>query len=229
MLEPIAWRDLLIVPVEEAIFSIAGYLPYIIGSLVIFVSGCFFAVIVRLLVGRTLKAIRFDAFAQRVGIRSFFEHTGIAEAPHLVVAKTAFWLLLLVVSLVALNALRIPAMDEIIHSVMGLVPALISAGIIFVLGLGLASLIRIRLKHALEGALSEKADVVADSVYWVLLAFVATASLNKMGIDTALLENAVSIVLACSALALAIAFGLGGKDRAGKLLDDLLEGKEKGR
>lgn len=219
MQERITWSEYLLVPLEEALLSVVAYLPSIIAALIILIVGWIFALFVRWFLAKSLKAARFDSFARRTRLEVMWTSVGAQSASHAVVARAVYWLVLLLVALSVVNTLEIAAMQTLSARLIGFLPDLVAGVLVLVVGLFVAGRVRRLLERGAE-PLSERAKGLVTTIgYGLMVAFVIDAALRKLGIDTSLLENLFTLLVGCLGLGLAIAFGIGGKDRAAEYLE----------
>jgi hypothetical protein len=62
---------------------------------------------------------------------------------------------------------------------------------------------------------------------WAIILFAGTISLRELGIAPLLVTTTFNIILGGVCLALALAFGLGGKDAAARYLEELRKKRDK--
>ena len=68
MLAKVEWDSLIFEPIREMLTKIIGYLPTLLGALIILIVGWLVAKTIRGLVSRLLKAARFDQLADKAGV-----------------------------------------------------------------------------------------------------------------------------------------------------------------
>lgn len=226
--ESLSWRDYVVVPIEEGLLSIATYLPSLVGALAVLIVGWVLALVVRFLLRRALSAMRFDAFAERIGAGGAVASLGFTAPLHRTVAHAAYWLMLFVVFVVAINALGIPATTNLLTRLLDFVPGLIGGTFILFIGLFLAARARAALNNALARSPLPGAPFVAEIGYWAIVAYVTTAALDELGVNTALLQSLFTIILAAVAFSAALAFGLGGRKHASSYLSEMLRRRASG-
>ena len=66
-----------------------------------------------------------------------------------------------------------------------------------------------------------KPELIAGISRWAIIIFAATIAMEQLGIAPLLVGTAFNIILGGVVLALALAFGLGGKDAAARYLEEL--------
>src|SRR5918992_3481646 len=94
-------------PLENALSTFLEYLPQLIGAIIILIVGYVVARILQTLVARLLRAIGFDHWMERGGIKQFFDRARTRETPATVLGKLVFWLVFIIAITMAADALGI--------------------------------------------------------------------------------------------------------------------------
>jgi hypothetical protein len=134
------------------------------------------------------------------------------------VAMIAKWFVRLIVLVSAFDALGLPAVSQVLQQLLLWLPNLVVAIIALVIG-GLAAnaLSRIVRGAAAESSLGNP-DLLATITRVAVWAFAIVVAVNQMGIATALVDTLFMATVGCVALALGLAFGLGGRDTAAEIV-----------
>ncbi|MEZ5299622.1 MAG: mechanosensitive ion channel [Verrucomicrobiales bacterium] len=189
--------------------SAVAALPNIIQALVLFAVGLLVARFVRKMLSTALPKIGFDKIMERIGVSALFAQMGMRAPFSQILAKVAFWGILLFIVNAAADALQIKAISDPLNSAMAFLPKVITALIIAMVGYLCADLARGAALRAAERVGLDYASGLSSLLFGFLMVLVATLSLRQLGIETALIDHSVEILLGCAGLALAIAIGLG--------------------
>jgi hypothetical protein len=221
MLAEIDWGNLIVEPVREMLAKIMAYLPLLLGALLILIVGWIIARIIRSMVNGVLKVARFDALADKAGISEVLRKGDIKTTAREVVSSLVYWLIIIMVLVMAANALGLPKASDILSSLFAYVPKVIAALLVLVVAMFLANLVSGIVQIAAANAHLPKPDLLAKISRWAIIIFAVTISLAQLGIAALLVTTTFNIILGGIVLALALAFGLGGKDAAAKYLEEL--------
>jgi hypothetical protein len=175
---------------------------------------------------RVLVAADLDARCARWGLMPTWTRIGVLPSPTTVVGRLVFWLLLLLAVLMGVEALELPATAGLVALVFRFVPNLVVAALIMVAAWVLANFLS---QAALIGAVNAQvagAPLIAGAVRWLVLVFGGAAALTQLGIAREMVLLAFGIAFGGSILALALAFGLGGKEVAREILESRLRKQE---
>ncbi len=152
----------------------------------------------------------------------FLRAAGLDAGIERAAGAISFWVGVAAVLAVGVNALEPGALRNILSEIVAFVPRLLAAGLILLLGLGVAAIAR---RSVLLGAVNAGlpwARAGSRGVHIVILGFFAAMALDNLGVARSILVAAFSIVGGALALALALAFGLGARDLARRYLEKKL-------
>jgi hypothetical protein len=215
------WNELIADPVHQMLTRIMAYLPILLGALVILVVGWIVAKLVKRGVDLLLKAVRFDEIADKAGITDVLRKGDLNITASQVVSGLVYWLMIIMVLVMTVDALGLPKASDVLASVFAYIPKVIAALLVLVVALFMASFVSGIVRTACGNANLPKPGLIAGISRWAIIIFAATIAMEQLGIAPLLVGTAFNIILAGVVLALALAFGLGGKDAAARYLDEL--------
>jgi hypothetical protein len=214
-------QGLIVEPVREMLTKMVGYLPTLLGALIILIVGWIIAKTIRGIVNRVLKIIRFEKLADKAGISEILRKGGLEATTCEVLSGLVYWLVIIMVLVMVVNALGMPQASSILESLFTYIPNVIAAIFVLVIGMFLASFVSGIVRTAANNANLPKPDMLAGISRWSIIIFAATISLKELGIAPLLVTTTFNIIFGGVCLAVALAFGLGGKDAVAKYLEQL--------
>ena len=116
----------------------------------------------------------------------------------------------------ATEILDFPVLTDIVKSIMAVSVRVLSGIVVFAIGLYAANL-AFRL---IDGMGMSASNTLAQVARIAIIAFVGAMALQQMGVATSIVNLAFGLLLGAIAVAIAIAFGLGGRDVAADNLRD---------
>jgi hypothetical protein len=221
MLAVIEWNNLIIEPVTQMLTRILAYLPVLLGALVILIVGWLIAKAIKRIVDWLLKLIRFDTLADKAGISAILRKGDLEISAREVVSNIVYWLIMIMVLVMTVDALGLPKTSDVLASLFAYVPNVIAALLVLIVAMFLASFVSGIVRTAAGNANLPKPEIFAGISRWAIIIFAVTISLEQLGIAPLLVTATFNIILGGVCLALALAFGLGGKDAAAKYLEEL--------
>jgi hypothetical protein len=214
------WGNLFSDPIQQMWARIINYLPVLLVALIILVVGWIVARIIRRVIDEVLKAVRFDVLADKAGISDVLAKGNLKFTAREVISGLVYWLIMIMVLVITVNALGLPRASNILESVFAYVPRVIAALMSIIVGLFLASFIAGIVRLAASNANMPRPEMLAGICRWVIIIFAATVAITELDIATALVPDTFKIILAGVVLAAALAVGLGSKDFVAKSLEE---------
>lgn len=204
-----------------AVNTILSVLPRLLGFAVILIIGWLVSSLLARGVTALLHAVRFNDLARRSGFAAFVQNMGVRQDAAGVIASVVKWFVRLITLVVAFDMLGLPAVSVVLQQLLLWLPNLIVALVVLVIG-GLAAN---ALSRLVRGATAEarftNPDVLATVTRVVVWSFAIVVAVDQLGIATTVINTLLAGVVGALALATGLAFGLGGRDRAAQILDQL--------
>jgi hypothetical protein len=205
---------------RDAFSMLLSAIPRILGFIIVVAIGWFVSTILARAVTGLLRAIKFDELAQRSGLADFLAKMSTGTDSAGVVAGLVKWLVRIVVLLVAFDVLGLPAVSDVMRQLLLWLPNLVVA--IFVLFIG--GIAARALGNIVRGATAESGfsnpETLANVVRTTVWAFAIVVAINQLGIATNLINTLFTGFVGALAVALGLAFGLGGRDLASRTLEN---------
>ncbi|MBX9824930.1 MAG: hypothetical protein K2Y27_08025 [Xanthobacteraceae bacterium] len=195
-------------------------IPKIIGFLVVVIIGWIVAALIASAIAAVLRRVRFNELAVQSGFSGFIQNTGMQTDASGAIALTVKWFVRLIALVVAFDALGLPAVSDVLRQLLLWIPNLVVGIVVLVIG-GLAAN---ALANLIRGATAQgglgNPDVLATIAKVMVWGFAIVVAVNQIGIAQTLVNALFIAVVGAAAIALGLAFGLGGKDTAAKIVQD---------
>jgi hypothetical protein len=202
--------------VQQALDSFFGFLPNILGFLVILLIGYIIAKVARKAIAALLQKVGLDKALHNSDAGQYVERVSPGASPANLIGAVAFWFVFLFAISAAIGALKIPALSDFIAQVQAFLPNIIVAAIIFVVAAALAGVVG-GAAHKLMGD-TPTGKIVRAVIPGLILAIGTFMVLDQLQIAPQIVTITYAALLGMLALAGALAFGLGGREVAGDLL-----------
>jgi mechanosensitive ion channel-like protein len=217
------WGEAFTTSMAQALSLLLAAIPRIIGFLVIVAIGWFIATLIAKAVAAMLRSIRFNDLADRSGFGGFVANTGVQSDPSGFVADIAKWFVRLIALVVGFDALGLPAVSDVLRQLLLWLPNLAVAIAVLVLGGLAANWLAGLVRGAAAKADLGNPELLATIARVATWAFAIVAALNQVGIARELVNTLFMATVGAAALALGLAFGLGGRETAGEMVRDWYE------
>lgn len=198
-------------PANYIVSSIFATIPSVLATIVVIAAGVFIAKLVAKLLESLLAGVGADSLVEKI--------TGNASKKLVlskVISEVVKYVLVVIFLVQGINILNLPVLTEIGASVINYLPAVLTAIIIFAIGMFAA--------NSAESALVKKfpnAKASALVVKVVIYVFVGFVCLSQLGVAIAVVEKTFILAVTALCVAFAIAFGIGGRNFAANMLEKL--------
>lgn len=203
---------------NDAVKLILTFIPRLVGFLIILVVGLILAAVVSKALTLVLRKVGFDRMANRIGLSRFEQRMGVSLDPAGVLGKIVYWFILLIFLIPAADALGLPAVSNILNTLVAYIPNVFVAILVLFLGTLAATFVADLVRGAVASANIGSPKVFAGIARWAIIGFSALVALEQLQISTPLINELFGAIVAALAIAFGLAFGLGGQDAARRWL-----------
>lgn len=200
--------------------SIGGYLPKLFGALLLLILAVLVARLAQTAVVKGLKLIGIDKLAKNKNVSKGLKTADIDWDFISITGRIVFWVVIVIFALTIADVLELNAMRDVIDRLLGYLPSVLAAAIVLTVTVAGARLIRDVVSASLKRMRIDYGHVIGNMTFYVILVFGTVMAIDQLGFDTTILTANITIIVAGFVLAFALAFGLGGRDLASKLLDE---------
>lgn len=200
---------------------LARFLPRLLAALALLILGWLLAFVLRAVTRRVFLWIRFDQLVDRVGLGAGIRKL-IGKPPHAALASAVYWLTWVAILLAALQALGVSGTGALVQDFMRFLPRLAAAVLVLLLGLLLSTLAWRASLLAAVGAGMHAAKLLGAMVRFLVMVATFAMALEQIDVGRGVMHTAFAIAFGGVMLAMAIAFGLGGRHAARRFLEERL-------
>ena len=213
----------LIEPVREAVQKLVAFLPSLLTGIVVFAVGLVLAWLVKLLAVRMVKLLKLDTAFDRSGVTEALHKMAVRDTPAKLVGRMFFWLVAFIFFVLALSVMRVPVIDQLLERFLLYLPNIFVALVVLAIGWFLGNFVGRAALIASVNAGFKAAGPLSKGIKGVILLFAFVMAFEQLGIGRSTVIAAFAIVFGGAVLALALAFGLGGRDLARTFLEKRLK------
>ncbi|MCX6712803.1 MAG: hypothetical protein NTY66_01190 [Candidatus Vogelbacteria bacterium] len=213
------WSDVLTQSFQSLWINVISYIPTIFVALVIFLAGWVTGAVVGEWVGKIIKSLRIDRFLTQLGVREVVEKAGYRLDAGMFIGALVKWFVILAFLIASVDVLGLNQVNVFLEQVIGYIPNIVVASLILIIGAFLADFLSRLIVASARAAGMKGTRTIGNIVRWAVWIFALLAALSQLGIASFLFQTLWTGVVAALALAIGLAFGLGGKEAAARLLD----------
>lgn len=213
-------------PFESFFENVLQYLTNILSFILIIVVGFVLGHLLKVVSHKFFKLIRLDAHSERSEFSEILRKGGITEPVSLLLARLMGWLMVFVFFIIALGALQVPQVDELLREFFLYVPNILVAVVVIFIGYMLSNFLGRAVLIACVNAGVRASGLISRLARIGVLALTVSMALEQLEIGRETIVAAFAIIFGGVVLTLALAFGLGARDLAREYLESKVKKPE---
>lgn len=211
--------NIAIEPLRAFLVQIGAFLPRLGVAFAVALAGWLVAKALRFGTVRVLRALNFHVLTDRAGVDAFLQQGGTERDTTDLVGWLIYGLVLLGALIIAFNGLGLTQVTDLLGRVLLFLPKVLVALLVLVFGLYFARFVGQSVLAWCRNLGIGDAEVLARIAQYAIVTFVLLIAIDQVDIGGGLVQQTFLILLTGIVLALALAFGIGGRDRAAALLE----------
>lgn len=213
-----SWVNVLRASLQNLWLTVASFLPSLLGALLVFVIGLIVAAVLDRVVERLIYYLKVDAVLRKLGVEQYLHRANLTLDSGHFVGRIVYWFFVLAFLLAASDILGFFTLSGFIRDVLSYVPDILVAVMILLAALMIATFLRRLVMASVMSAQIHGAKGLAMVTWWVVMIFGLLTALVQLGVAVNIINTVITGLIAMMAIAGGLAFGLGGKEYASKLL-----------
>ena len=206
-------------PLRDVMERVGSFVPTLLVALVILVIGWIVARLIRKVLSRIFRAIQFDRLSDTVGLSSILRNGGIKHKPGEMLSCLVYTIIMIAVFIMTIKALGLTLASVLIDQLLGYVPSVVSGVFILIIGMLIAKVVSSLVYVTAKNTDMPIPETLSRLSKWAIVAYVIIMFLKEIGFVALFLPDYYTIFVAGVVFALALSFGLAGRDIASKYLD----------
>lgn len=198
-----------------------NFIPLLIVAIIVFIIGWFLSIGAGKVITEILKKIKFNQIFEKGGWKTALEKADFKVDAAGFIGAIVKWVLVIVFLQIAVSILGWKQFAFLLESVVGYIPNVIVAALIFVVTVILVDIIEKIVRATVEGFRVGYGHMISAIVKWGIWIFVIVIILDQLNIGGILPQTIIFGFIAFLALSAGLAFGLGGKEVAAEILQNL--------
>jgi len=211
--------DVMLVPLRGLLLEIGNFLPRLGVALAVIVVGWLLAKGLRMGVVKAMRALNFHILTERAGIDGFLKQGGTEKDTVEWFGIIAYVLVLIASLIVAFNTLGLTQVTDLLGKILLFVPRLLVALLVVVFGSYFSRFVANAVQRYFRAAGISDAEILSRIVRYAVMVFVLLLAIDHLDIGGGLIQHTFLILLGGVVFALALAFGLGARERAAQMIE----------
>jgi len=205
------WHESLAKTWSELRETVGGFLPMLAVALVIIAVGFALAKVLEIASRFALRRLGVDRATERGQTGEVLRQAGLRSSASRAISRVLFWVLFVLVVLFAVSALGITAVNTILDRVGHVIPDLVAAALILAATLLLARVAGKVVGSGASAANLAHATRLGAAARMVVLIMGVILAMEQLGIETSILVNVITTVVAVLGVSTGIAFALSAR------------------
>jgi len=211
--------NLALEPLRAFLGQLGVFLPKLLLAIVIVIAGWLLAKFLKFFFVKALQTINFHVLAEKAGIDGFLRQGGIQTGLVGIFGALIYWLVVLITLVIAFNSLGLTYVTDLVSRVVMFMPKVIVAVLILAFGMYFARFIGQSVSTYCKNVGLDDGELLGRISQYAIMIFVVLIALDQVNVVTDIIRQTFLILLSGLALALALAFGIGGQKSAADLLE----------
>lgn len=219
--------SILMEPARGILHEIGAFLPRLLVAVLVVIGGWLVAKFARFAVTRALRAINFHVLTERAGLDGFLRQGGVTGDTTTIFGWLVYWLVILAALLIAFNGLGLTYITDLLGRVVWFVPKVFVALLVIAFGSYFARFIGDTVTTYCRNIKLQDAAFFGKLAQYAIMVFVILIALDQINVGGDIVRQSFLVILGGVVFALALAFGLGGKDWAAERIEEWWPHKKK--
>lgn len=213
------WSDVLALSFKNLWLGVVGFVPNLVVAIIIVFIGWGIGALFGRVVSQIIKAVKVDEALRRAGVEDFLNKGGITMNAGSFLGGLVKWFIMLVFLIGAFEVLHLSQVTVFLRDILDYLPQVVVAVLILIAaGLVADAMKKIVLSSAMTAGISSSA-FLATVTKWVIWVFAILVALSQLGIASGFVQTIFTGLVVALSLGLGLAFGLGGQEAAGRVIE----------
>jgi small-conductance mechanosensitive channel len=212
------WSDVFTLSLQRVWEGVASFVPSLLFALIIFAIGWVLAALVEKLVESILKALKLDAALKSAGMEDVVKRAGYELNSGRFIGVLCKWFVIVVFLMASFDVLGLGQVNDFLNQVVSYLPQVIVAVLIIMIAAVVANAMQKVVVASAKAGHLHVADLGGRVTKWSIWIFAILTALYTLGVAPGIIQTVLTAVFAGGALAFGLAFGLGGKEEAQKII-----------
>jgi len=213
------WGDALTQSLLNVWYGVASFLPGLIIAIIIFAIGWILAVLVERLVESIFKALKIDAALRSAGLEDVVKRAGYNLNSGAFVGALVKWFVIVVFLMASFESIGLSQVNLFLLQVVNYLPQVIVAVLILMVAAVVGNVMQKLVVASAKAGHLHIAELAGRVTKWSIWIFAILTALYSLGVASGIIQTVLTAIFAGGALAFGLAFGLGGKEEAQKIIE----------
>lgn len=220
-----SWSETTIASFQNVWARFINVLPQVLAAILVLIVGFFLARVVAALLRKLGERLHIDQAVDRTGVSERIRRGGVNFTMSGLLGGIGFWLVMLITLTVMADTMRWQMLGNFLRSIVAYTPNVLVAMAILAVGFFASRIVHDLTEGAVRasGMPDTASETIANVARVSVIVFSTMAALTQLGVAADLLKILFTGIVAAASIGIGLAFGLGGKDQAARLLQRMAD------
>lgn len=204
--------------VKQVLVKFLSAIPNIIGAFIVILIGWLVSKTVSKAVEKLLMRLNINKFGEKINETEFAQKSNLKLNLSVFLGKLVYYMLMLVFFMMATEVLGVPIVTAMVSDLIAYLPKLLSALVLFVLGIYLAEFVKNIVLTTTNALGISSGKIIANFVFYLIFLTLTISALAQASIETSLITSNLTVILGGVMAAFAIGYGFASKDTMANFL-----------
>lgn len=218
----VTWGDVFNASLQDLWWGFIQFIPNLVIAIVFFIIGWVLGSLIAKAFEHVFSALKIDKLFQSIGAEDLFRRAGMTLNTGYFLGQVMKWFVIIVFLLPSLNLVGLDYIAAFLkEDVLGFLPRVIVAVFILIIATVVSGALS---KAVLAGSRAmnlQSANMLSSVVKYAVWVFAFIIALGQLGVAPAYMQILFAGLIGMIAIGGALAFGLGGKEAAGRLVSKI--------
>jgi len=211
-------QDTLMVVTSNVLATLIAFVPQFLGAIIVFLIGVLLSRWAKILIKNVLQAINLTAITKNTALQQFMDRAEIRVKIEELIGELVRWLIMYIFLIAAVNVLGLVTVSDFLTNILSYVPRVISASLIFALGVLAAGFTEGLVKSAVTSFDITTGRIAGKAASYTVVIFASLVAIGELGIAERFINTLFIGFVAMISIGMGLAFGLGAKDVVNDIL-----------
>lgn len=220
----ITWGDVFNASLQNLWWGFVQFAPRLILAIVFFIIGWILGSLVAKAFEHVFSALKIDKLFQSIRADEFMHRAGMTLNTGYFIGQIAKWFIIIVFLLPSLNLVGLDSISSFLSDgILAFLPRVIVAAFILIIATVVADALSKAIVAGARAMNLKSANMLGTIAKYAVWVFAFIIAFGQLGVAPAYMQILFAGIIGMLAVAGALAFGLGGKDAAGRIISKLGE------
>ena len=201
-------------------YGFISFIPSLLGAIIIFIVGVLVGKVIGKAISQLVALLKVDKLFESAGANDFMNRAGLKLSVSGFIGGVVKWFIIVVFLMASLQIIGLTQVNDFLReAVLYYLPKVVIASLVLIIATVLADAMRKLVKASAQAANIRSANMLGSITRYAIWVFAFIIALSELGIATAFMQILFTGLIAALAIALGLAFGLGGKEAASRAIE----------